>query len=176
MSGESVIIKGISLWEPWATLSMLGVKTYETRSWYTSYRGPLLICAAQKKVSFRFVDVLLEMNHFWEDMGKIGFEKPEGYNDFSDRQCAKVWKNLLDGYMLCGYATVLVDLTECIRTEDIRSSLSVREHSYGDYSPGRFAWRLENKKVIYPFPVTGKQGLFDIEIDKKLLETNSTVE
>jgi hypothetical protein len=42
-------IKAVSLWEPWASLMRTGAKTIETRSWFTSYRGPLLICAAKKK-------------------------------------------------------------------------------------------------------------------------------
>ncbi len=33
----------LSLHQPWATLLLLGAKRYETRSWRTDYRGPLLI-------------------------------------------------------------------------------------------------------------------------------------
>jgi activating signal cointegrator 1 len=39
-------MKALSLWQPWASLVALGVKTIETRSWSTSYRGPLAIHAA----------------------------------------------------------------------------------------------------------------------------------
>lgn len=41
-------MKALTLWQPWATLVALGVKTIETRSWSTSYRGPLAIHAAKK--------------------------------------------------------------------------------------------------------------------------------
>lgn len=41
-------IKAISLWQPWATAIALSLKTWETRSWKTHYRGWLVICAAQK--------------------------------------------------------------------------------------------------------------------------------
>ncbi|NLE60710.1 MAG: ASCH domain-containing protein, partial [Planctomycetes bacterium] len=41
-------MKALSLWEPWASLMRCGAKTIETRSWYTSYRGPLLICGAKR--------------------------------------------------------------------------------------------------------------------------------
>jgi hypothetical protein len=37
--------KVLTLHQPWATLVALGVKTIETRSWSTNYRGPLLIHA-----------------------------------------------------------------------------------------------------------------------------------
>lgn len=42
------VLKAISLWEPWATLIALGLKTIETRTWSTSHRGPLLICASKR--------------------------------------------------------------------------------------------------------------------------------
>lgn len=41
-------MKAITLHQPWATLISLGVKSIETRSWSTSYRGPLAIHAAAR--------------------------------------------------------------------------------------------------------------------------------
>lgn len=41
-----MIIKALSVWQPWASLIADGHKRFETRSWSTKYRGPLLICAA----------------------------------------------------------------------------------------------------------------------------------
>jgi hypothetical protein len=41
-------MKALSLWQPWASLIALGVKTIETRGWATKYRGPLAIHAAQR--------------------------------------------------------------------------------------------------------------------------------
>lgn len=43
------MIPALSLWQPWASLIALGVKTIETRSWSTQYRGPLAIHAGAKK-------------------------------------------------------------------------------------------------------------------------------
>src|SRR3990167_3828953 len=40
-------MKAITLTQPWATLVALGHKRIETRSWTTSYRGPLAIHAAK---------------------------------------------------------------------------------------------------------------------------------
>jgi hypothetical protein len=40
------IIKGLTLHQPWASAIALGLKRYETRSWRTSYRGPLAIHAS----------------------------------------------------------------------------------------------------------------------------------
>ena len=40
-------MKAITLKEPWASLVVNGYKTYEFRSWKTSYRGKILIHAAK---------------------------------------------------------------------------------------------------------------------------------
>lgn len=39
-------MKALSVKQPWAGLIATGVKTIETRTWKTNYRGPLLICAS----------------------------------------------------------------------------------------------------------------------------------
>ena len=44
-------VKVITLHQPWATLIARKQKFFETRSWPTQYRGPLLIHAAKKKPS-----------------------------------------------------------------------------------------------------------------------------
>lgn len=41
-------MKALSIKEPWASLIMKGKKTIETRTWRTSYRGPVLLCASKK--------------------------------------------------------------------------------------------------------------------------------
>lgn len=42
-----MIIKGLSLKQPWAEMLISGRKRIETRTWATRYRGPLLICASK---------------------------------------------------------------------------------------------------------------------------------
>lgn len=42
-----MIIKALSLHEPWASMIADGEKTIETRMWATSYRGLLAICATK---------------------------------------------------------------------------------------------------------------------------------
>lgn len=45
-----MIIKAISLHQPFASMIASGAKTIETRTWYTSYRGDLLIVSTKKPV------------------------------------------------------------------------------------------------------------------------------
>ena len=75
-------IAAISLHQPWATLIARGHKEYETRSWYTNYRGPLLICAAQKRFSRVFYDRL--STDLFDDPLKL---QPE--------DCPRVWRSLI---------------------------------------------------------------------------------
>ena len=41
-------MKTITIWEPWASLIVDGIKDIENRDWYTTYRGPVLIHAGKK--------------------------------------------------------------------------------------------------------------------------------
>ena len=43
-------MKAITVWQPWASLLVSGRKRYETRSWATTYRGPIAIHAAKRPV------------------------------------------------------------------------------------------------------------------------------
>lgn len=47
--GNAPSIPVLTLHQPWATLIALGVKTIETRSWSTKYRGPIAIHAGTKR-------------------------------------------------------------------------------------------------------------------------------
>lgn len=41
-------MKALSVKQPWASLIADGLKSWEIRTWTTSYRGPLIICAGQR--------------------------------------------------------------------------------------------------------------------------------
>ena len=43
-----MIIKALSVKQPWAQMIVQGFKIIETRTWYTEHRGDLLICSSQK--------------------------------------------------------------------------------------------------------------------------------
>lgn len=62
-------MKALTLHQPWASLIALGVKTIETRSWSTSYRGPLAIHAAATMPSYdkRYVPGTGVQKDAWEN-------------------------------------------------------------------------------------------------------------
>lgn len=56
-----MVLKAISLKQPWANLIASGKKTIETRTWNTKYRGPVLIVASKAKVRDRRGDIIEPM-------------------------------------------------------------------------------------------------------------------
>lgn len=141
-------IKAISLHQPWASLIPMGLKKYETRSWSTSYTGPLLICAAKKTSTYQ------ELTHcYFLTKYQQLLTDTDNYVD---------WDDLPRGCVIA-----LVDLTDCIRmTQTFINQQPQTELDTGDWRVGRFAWKLDNIRRIVPaIPITGKQGLFNAEVD-----------
>lgn len=126
-------MKALSLWEPWASLMALEAKKVETRSWYTSHRGPLLICAAKRKVDADGLSAMIAA----KNLG--GFTVIPAY----------------------GMAVCIVNVIRCDRIAAFNPDCL--EHYLGDYTPGRFAWVTDGLRKIRPFPVRGAQGLFDVD-------------
>ena len=162
-------IKALSLWQPWASLIAVGAKKYETRSWRTSYHGPILICASQRHPTIK--------------------EAVELYRHFN---CEKVYEVIVkqlypdaeDPYFPImrlyeqipfGEAVAIAYHSVCIPTATMRwpwswtDEMKQREIAFGDFSDGRYAWKLENVRPIVPFPVKGKQGLFEVELPENII-------
>lgn len=151
-------MKAISLWQPWASLIATGAKRYETRSWATKFRGPLLICAAKKGLTENALRDMLQRTEFREALASaIGY------------QPKTVWPPLQPKHLPFGKAVAIVDLVDCIRTEELTEEQIGADKPFGDFSPGRFAWKLENVRAFKePFQVSGAQCLF--EVDDKIIQ------
>lgn len=134
-------MKVISLWQPWASLIAIGAKKYETRSWYTPYRGPLLIHAAQTKT----------------EMWNLSHEP------FRSALAPGGEVVIPFGQVLC-----LVDLVEVVPVENVIGRIGERERAFGDYTPhrGRYAWKLDNLRLLRQFiPLRGQRRLWDADPD-----------
>lgn len=132
-------MKALSLWQPWATLVAIGAKQWETRGWSTSYRGPLLICAAKRPM----------------DLATRGIVKLSPFRDV-----------LADVVLPFGAALCVVNLRDVEPAEDVAPRLSWNEFHFGNYAPGRFAWRLDCLRPLpEPIPIVGRQGLFNVPAD-----------
>lgn len=140
-------MKALTLWQPWATLVAHGIKQHETRSWWTPYRGPLVIHAAKRPCTTG--TLLYDMSKKARD---YILSLPDWYFD-SDTEVF----NLPYGAGVC-----VADLVSVTRTEDIAPYIDEEDYLFGDYSEGRYAWRLENVRLFEtPIPYRGAQGLFN---------------
>lgn len=135
-------LKALSLSPPWGTLVAIGAKRWETRSWATSYRGPLAIHQTKGVADLSETDLrkLCQKEPFASTLFNAGY-----------RNTASLPR---------GAIVSVVDLMDCIRiTAD--NAPPEPERSFGDYSPGRFMWRLENNRPLaQPIPTRGYQQLW----------------
>jgi hypothetical protein len=147
-------MKAITLQQPWATLVAVGAKRLETRSWGTSYRGPLAIHASKK---------------FPEELRALCTREP-----YHSALLAAGLKSLED--LPHGSVLAVAELTRCYRIGQEmgrarrvtlggvvdEDRLTARELSFGDYRAGRFAWLLESVTPLkVPEPARGTLGLWD---------------
>lgn len=141
-------MKAITLWQPWASLVAYREKRIETRSWYTAYRGPLAIHAAKnfpteaKKLCRHGEFLPALIRHF------------KGWDWFYDMYPSNI---------SLGCVIAICRLSSCIQiTESNASGLSEQERAFGNFTPGRFAWMLDDvKRVKTPIPARGFQGLWN---------------
>ena len=133
-----MLIKSLTLHQPWASFMALGLKRNETRSWSTSYRGPLAIHAAAILHPREIPNdvMILAMEHFGH------------------------WRSWPKGKIMC-----VVNNLRCWPTSYV-SALPGNEMELvlGDYSPGRYWWETAMLQIFdEPIPAKGKQGLWDWE-------------
>jgi hypothetical protein len=159
-------MKAISLWQPWASAVALGSKRIETRSWQTSYRGPIAIHAAKRRLTNKEI-----ARFFWETSWRGALHPAiELYDDVNlfDRLpygCILAICNLIDIV-----PTWPSHLNHYRENQDIHESkrhlFRWTESDLGDFSDGRYAWILDDTKMLdYPIPYRGHQSLFEIPDD-----------
>lgn len=134
-----IIMKALSIIQPWASLIVAGIKRYETRKWYTPYRGPMLIHASTRiSPALKQMCVLEPFNEFLAKIGKNFDDLPRG--------------------AIIGRVTIIA----CHATSELKN-ISYDEICLGDYTCGHWAWELTNAKTSKPFVLSGRLGLFEIK-------------
>ncbi len=142
-------MKVLTLTQPWATLIAIGAKQYETRSWATTWRGPLAIHAAKR---------------FPRVARGVCFQPPfqqalqqAGYTSFAR---ARLHNNQLP----LGHIIAVCQLVHCVPSEARPQGIGEQELAFGDYSAGRFIWYLRNVRPLpEPIPARGSLGLWTFE-------------
>jgi hypothetical protein len=134
-------MRALSLTQPWATAVALEIKRWETRSWPTGFRGELCIHAAK------------------------GF--PGWAKEFM--QCKRISPMFPPMPPPLGAIVCVCEVTECRRTQDIREQLSEQEQLFGDYTDGRYAFKLENvRRLKAPVSARGALGLWAVGWDEAI--------
>jgi activating signal cointegrator 1 len=156
-------MKALTLTQPWATLVAIGAKKIETRSWSTYYRGPLAIHAA-KTLPTNCRSSLWFQEPFLTALSGTLVTRTK--DDIWDRLKGHP-ENL---HLGCVIATCM--LANVFEIEENRFAYpswskfyippDEPELSFGDYTPGRFAWILEDvKRLLEPIPAKGALGLWE---------------
>ena len=141
-------MKAITIWQPWADLLVSGHKKYETRSWATSYRGPIAIHAVKRPVR-RTIDALTA-------------DRGAGWLTLNYLDTLYMRPGSLDG-LSTGAIVGTAILTYCNLIDGaFVAKLTDQERSLGDFTPGRYAWEFrEMVPVNPPILAKGMQGLWE---------------
>lgn len=130
-------IRAITLHQPWASVVGRG-KNHETRSWSNSYRGLLAIHA--------------------------GITYPKWAEEMSEGEPFASSLAALEGLVPLGSVVAVAQLTAIHRVELVIPS--ILDRAFGDWTPGRCAWRLEDIILLdEPIPCCGAQGLWTLPED-----------
>jgi hypothetical protein len=140
-------IRALTIWQPWATLIAIGAKPFETRSWATHYRGRLAIHASIDRRGLALCRGEAAIEHA---LSVAGFTLCQG--------CRRGLCSGADSVPL-GCIVAVAELDQCWPTEAIIADGLA--DPFGDYSAGRFAWRLHRPEALdEPVPCKGRQGLW----------------
>lgn len=150
-------MKAISLWQPYPTLVMCGAKPYETRTRAAPAAligHRIAIHAAGRKPSVAG-DLLKSIEYCLKIHRRPAIAQlPRG--------CI-IGTAVIAGAYRCGQQVIGRDgpMVEIVQTIPESAPIAgfIRIDDYGDYSAGRWAWRLVDiQEYPYPIPVRGRQG------------------
>lgn len=150
-------MKALTLWQPWASLMVVGAKQIETRSWATKYRGPLAIHSAARNMPLYLRELCTEEPF----MTALRLRRP------SRDETALMVMHLIMGVTELPRGKILgvVDLLHCLPVEEL-PGVEEPERTFGDYSPGRFGWVCANpRRLRTPIAYRGRQGLWNLPDD-----------
>lgn len=126
-------MKGLTLTQPWASEIALGNKRVETRSWRTTYRGLIAIHAAKGFPAWARKFAAEE-----HAIGRVQTPLP-----------------------LSAFVAV-ARLSDCLPTAETFGYSALERH-LGDYTPGRWAWVLDEVEPLSePVPCRGALGLWAV--------------
>ena len=150
-------MQAISLWQPWAQLVAKGWKQIETRSWPPPGQRigqRIAIHAAKRKVKTK------DLN-------------PEEF-DMSVEALNPGWRAFIPyGALVCTVRLVGAEQVDAgqyniplLPASGPQARRTAFERTFGDYSPGRWMWKLSDLRIIEPVPYRGQRGMFELDLDQ----------
>jgi activating signal cointegrator 1 len=131
-------VPAITIHQPWATLLARGLKVHETRSWYP----PAWLVGKRLAIH---AGAHYTMAH----------EVSDALSDILDRE------HLNSMPMALGAVVGTARLVAVHRTDDRLSLVSADDDAAGDWSPGRYAWEMEDSvEFAEPIPCRGAQKVW----------------
>jgi hypothetical protein len=153
-------MKGLTMTQPWATLVALGENSIETRSWSTSYRGPLAIHSAQAFP--KEARALCDEEPYRTVLARGGYASPDDLPRGSVIALAH-----LDDVMKFTRSS----LRET-RARAAQRLVPEHEADFGDFSPGRFGFVLSHvQRLSKLIPAKGMLGLWQVppSLERKIM-------
>ncbi|CAG0950703.1 hypothetical protein RHDC4_00057 [Rhodocyclaceae bacterium] len=146
-------MKAFSTWQPHASLLGAGLKPYETRSW-PAHRNLIgkrvAIHAAKTDNDIR------ELAAYYVAWNEDETFYDESYHVFLKAIVGLGFKTLRDLPRGTIIGTAILDAS-------IPTNTLIEPGPFGDFSPGRYAWRMRDPQLLpEPIPFVGKQGFFDV--------------
>jgi activating signal cointegrator 1 len=150
--------KVLTLWQPWASLLVHGVKQIETRPKPTSWtveKGIYLIHAASKWSKEQIE--ICKQKPFHDALTYLEYE-------YLDKKLFNLPLGQIIGAIEVTKSCNIFSLTENMAQIDTIGDVEIicePELSFGDYRTDRFAWLTKNPRILKePIPYKGGQGYY----------------
>lgn len=141
-----MIIRCISLWQPWASLMACGAKYFETRSWDTKIRGTIYIHAAKTLRGIELVE----------------------YGSVQEREAIEAvlgplaeWSKKLPLGAIVGRGELVDTMSACEALE-----MDPGQEPFGDFGAGRWVHVYDGLRALVPVPTVGRQGFWTTPVDE----------
>lgn len=140
-----MIIRCISLWQPWASLMACGAKYFETRSWDTKIRGTIYIHAAKTLRGIELVKT-------GSVLDRVAMEAVLGP--------VAEWSKKLPLGAIVGRGELVDTMPACVALE-----MDPGQAPFGDFWAGRWVHVYDSLRALVPVPTVGRQGLWTSPVD-----------
>ena len=145
-------MKATTMYQPWASLLIWDLKGPETRPLRMNHRGELAIHSGLKSIREACRIMKVSLSDYERMHGALREKQmSEGMNPRASP-------------MPSGHVLGIVEVTDCVPTQEIRDSLTDFQRLCGNYADGRWAILYEVlERFETPIPCKGAQGLWEWE-------------